>query len=99
MQGSLGQTSQKRIGALARAGLSLDDEKGSFQLLDYELFATRIFREVLSAPSVKGVAHFHPHRSIVWRSIMSFIKGSWEAINQEEGYLSLEQVAAFCAPW
>ena len=51
----------------------------------YEVFADEIWPKI----SNKQVADYHP--TLVWTEIMSFIKGSFEAVTKPEGYLSLEE--------
>ncbi|XP_067665654.1 uncharacterized protein [Haliotis asinina] len=48
----------------------------------YEVFASTIW------PKIKKKAKYHP--SLVWTEIMSFIKGSWEALTKLDGHLSEE---------
>ncbi|CAL1532830.1 unnamed protein product [Lymnaea stagnalis] len=49
----------------------------------YEVFAHEIW------PKIKKESKFHP--SLVWTEIVSFIKGSYEALECSEGYLNKEQ--------
>jgi hypothetical protein len=83
-----------RLSALAKAGLELDDnptQGGTHRLLDYNTFCEQIFPIVKRASSLKPYLDVLPHKSLLWRSIMSFIKGSWLAAKQSTGHLSWEQ--------
>lgn len=74
-----GSNAGMRVGSLAKLGLVLQEEGKSsdnavLTMLDYERFKWELLPVLMKKPSVKKVAEDLPHCSLVWRSIMSFIK-------------------------
>ncbi|XP_038665773.1 TPR and ankyrin repeat-containing protein 1-like isoform X2 [Scyliorhinus canicula] len=72
----------------------LDDEctnaEGHTKEFDPRTFVTyEVFAWDLWPKMVKGKSHFNP--ALVWKEIKSFLKGSIEALNSPQGYLTEEQ--------
>ncbi|XP_048451512.1 TPR and ankyrin repeat-containing protein 1 isoform X2 [Rhincodon typus] len=72
----------------------LDDEsrvvEGHTKESDPRVFVTYdVFARDLWPKMVKGKSHFNP--ALVWKEIKSFLKGSIEALNSPQGYLTEEQ--------